>query len=68
MNVEDLSFEPEALRVRARTSSFEAVEAVKRSLAESALFRDVQVKDPRTTPDGSVEFRLNILFGKESDE
>lgn len=68
MNVEELSFDADALRLRARTSSFEAVEAVKKSLAECPLFRDVQVKDPRTVPDGSVEFRLNILFGKGAGE
>ena len=66
MHVDELSFDAEALRLRARTASFEAVEGVKRSLAESALFRDVQVKDPRTTKDGEVEFRLIVLFGKEA--
>jgi general secretion pathway protein L len=65
INVEELSFEAEALRLRAKTSSFESVEAVKRGLAESPLFREVQLKEPRTTPDGTVEFRLNILLGKD---
>ncbi|MGH7857992.1 MAG: hypothetical protein ACREQY_11745, partial [Candidatus Binatia bacterium] len=62
----ELTFDSDALRLRARTDSFEAVEGVKRSVAGSPLFREVQVKDPRTTPDGTVEFRLNVLFGKES--
>jgi general secretion pathway protein L len=64
MNLDELAFDAEGLRVRGRTSSFEAVEGIKRSLAESRLFREVQVKDPRTTPDGNVEFRLVLLFGR----
>lgn len=68
MNVEELTLDTEALRLRGKTSSFEAVEAVKRSLSESPLYKEVQVKDPRTTPDGAVEFRLNLLFGKSIEE
>ncbi|MEA2624505.1 MAG: ral secretion pathway protein [Candidatus Binatota bacterium] len=60
--IDEMTLDPEALRLRGKTASFEAVEAAKKSLAEYPLFRNVQVKDPRTTPDGSVEFRLNIPF------
>jgi hypothetical protein len=56
------------VHLRAKTSSFEAVETVRKKLAESPLFGDVQVKEPRSMPDGSVEFRLNLLFPKGAAE
>jgi len=64
MNVDELTIDADGVHVRAKTSSFEAVETVRRKIAESPLFGDVQVKDPRTTPDGSVEFRMNIQLAK----
>ena len=64
MNVDELTIDADGVHLRAKTSSFEAVETVRGKLAESPLFGDVQVKDPRTTPDGSVEFRMNLLFPK----
>ncbi|MGH7803403.1 MAG: hypothetical protein ACREQJ_03585, partial [Candidatus Binatia bacterium] len=66
MNVEEISFDGPTMLLRAKTPSFEAVETIKKALLESQIFRDVQVKDPRTTPDGSVEFRLTITLGSET--
>ncbi len=66
MNVEELTFDGPTMLLRAKTPSFEAVETIKKALLESQIFRDVQVKDPRTTPDGSVEFRLTITLGSAS--
>jgi Tfp pilus assembly protein PilN len=63
MFVDELSFDGPTILLRAKTSSFEAVETVKKNLAASELFRDVQVRDPRTTADGTVEFRLTITLG-----
>ena len=63
MFVDELSFDGPTILLRAKTSSFEAVETVKKNLAASELFRDVQVRDPRTTADGTVEFRLTIALG-----
>jgi hypothetical protein len=64
MNVDELTIDPDGVHLRAKTSSFEAVETVRQKVAESPLFAEVQVKDPRKTPDGSVEFRMNLTFAK----
>jgi general secretion pathway protein L len=64
LNVDELAIDADGVHLRAKTSSFDAVEKIRRKVAEAPLFADVQVKDPRTTPDGSVEFRLNLSFPK----
>jgi general secretion pathway protein L len=64
MNVDELTIDADGVHLRAKTSSFDAVETVRSKLAESPLFGDVQYKDPRKTPDGSVEFRMNLQFAK----
>ncbi len=64
LNVDELAVDADGVHLRAKTSSFEAVETIRRKIAESPLFADVQVKEPRTTPDGSVEFRMNLSFPK----
>jgi general secretion pathway protein L len=66
LNVDELTVDPDGLHLRAKTSSFDAVETIRTKIAESPLFREVQVKDPRTTPDGNVDFRMNLLFAKAS--
>lgn len=68
MNVDELSVDPDGVHLRAKTSSFDAVEKIRRSIAESPLFGDVQVKDPRTAPDGNVDFRMNLRFAGSGGE
>jgi len=67
MNVDELAIDVDGVHLRAKTSSFEAVETIRKKIAESPLFGEVQVKDPRTTADGKVEFRMNLLLGKGSE-
>lgn len=67
MNVDDLAIDVDGVHLRAKTSSFEAVETIRKKIAESPLFGEVQVKEPRTTADGKVEFRMNLLLGKGSE-
>ena len=66
LDVDELSMDGEAIRIRGTTDSFEAAETVRKTA--SALFpgRDAQLKDVQTSPDGAgVDFRLIILFGAE---
>ena len=64
LNVDELTIDADGAHLRAKTSSYEAVETIRKKLSESTAFADAQVKDPRSTPDGSVEFRLNLPFSK----
>ena len=67
MNVDELSVDPDGVHLRGKTSSFEAVESVRKKIAESPLFAEVQVKDPRAAADGTVDFRMNLVFAKSAD-
>jgi general secretion pathway protein L len=67
LNVDELAIDADGVHLRAKTSSFDAVEKIRRKIAESPLFADAQVKEPRTTPDGSVEFRVNLSFPKGAE-
>ncbi|HSD09871.1 MAG TPA: type II secretion system protein GspL [Candidatus Binatia bacterium] len=67
INVDELAIDPDGVHLRAKTASFEAVETIRKKIAESPLFGEVQVKEPRTTTDGKVEFRMNLLFGKGAE-
>lgn len=67
MNVDELAVDPDGVHLRGKTSSFEGVETVRKKVAESPLFDEVQVKDPRATADGNVEFRMNLLFPKAGE-
>jgi general secretion pathway protein L len=67
MNVDELSIDAEGVHLRGKTASFEAVETIRKKIAESPLFGEVQVKEPRTTTDGKVEFRMNLLPGKGAE-
>lgn len=62
MNVDELVVDPDGVHLRAKARSFDAVEKIRKKIAGSPLFGDVQVKDPRTAPDGNVDFRMNLLF------
>ena len=68
MNVDELGVDPDGVHLRGKTTSFEAVEVVRKKIAESPLLSEVQVKDPRSTPDGSVEFRMNLLYLKPAGD
>jgi general secretion pathway protein L len=65
--VDELAIDPDGVHLRAKTASFEAVETIRKKITGSPLFSEVQVKEPRTTPDGKVEFRMNLLFGKGAE-
>ncbi|MBI2962521.1 MAG: pilus assembly protein PilM [Deltaproteobacteria bacterium] len=67
LNVDELAVDPDGVHLRGKTSSFEAVETIRKKVAESPRFHEVQVKDPRATPDGKVEFRMNLLFRKAAE-
>jgi len=65
LDVDEYVMEPEAVRVKAKTASFEAADTIKQQLINTHYFADVQVKDVKSSPDGKVDFRLVLALGKE---
>jgi general secretion pathway protein L len=65
LDVDEYIMEPEAVRIKAKTASFEAADTIKQQLINTHYFGDVQVKDVKSTPDGKVDFRLVLTLSKE---
>jgi len=65
IDTDEYIMEPEAVRIKAKTDSFEAVDSIKQQLLNTHAFGDVQVKDVKTAPDGKVDFRLLLALNKE---
>ena len=62
---EEYNMDPDAVRLRANTDTFESVDAIKQELMNTGYFSDVQVKDAKAGKDGNgVDFRLNMVLSK----
>lgn len=69
IDTDDYTMDPDAVRIRGRTESFESVDALKKQLATLPYFRDIQVKDSKAASDGKgVEFRLILTLNKPGQE
>ncbi len=56
--IDEYVMEPDGLRIRAKTDSFESVDAIKQHVADAHYFGDVQVKDVKSNAEGKAEFRM----------
>jgi general secretion pathway protein L len=65
VDVDEYIMEPESVRIKAKTASFEAADTIKQQLINTHYFGDVQVKDVKSMPDGKVDFRLVLTLSKE---
>jgi general secretion pathway protein L len=66
VDTEEYSMDPDSVRVRANTDTFESVDAIKQKLMDIGLFRDVQVKDAKAGKDGKgVDFRMTLFLNKD---
>jgi len=65
LDVDEYIMEPDAVRIKAKTGSFEAADTIKQQLINTHYFADVQVKDVKSATDGKVDFRLVLTLGKE---
>lgn len=65
LDVDEYIMEPEAVRIKAKTASFEGADTIKQQLINTHYFGDVQVKDVKSMPDGKVDFRLVLTLNKE---
>jgi general secretion pathway protein L len=66
IDTDEYIMDPEAVRMKARTDSFETVDTIKQQLLNTHYFGDVQVKEVKTAQDGKVDFRLVLALNKDS--
>jgi hypothetical protein len=65
VDTDEYIMDPEAVRIKAKTDSFEAVDTIKQQLINTHYFGDVQVKEVKAAQDGKVDFRLVLALNKE---
>lgn len=65
VDTDEYIMDTEVVRIKAKTTSFEAVDTIKQQLLNTHYFADVQVKDVKTAPDGRVDFRLLLALSKD---
>jgi general secretion pathway protein L len=66
LDVDQYLMDPESIRIKASTDSFESADSIKRRIDQTGYFGDVQVKDVKASADGaSVSFRLTLFFSKD---
>jgi hypothetical protein len=65
IDCDEYTQDPDAVRIRANTDTFESVDAIKQALLATNYFSEVEVKDVKTAKDGgAVDFRLRLALGK----
>ena len=64
VDTDEYVMDPESVRIKARTDSFEAADTIKQQLLNTHYFADVQVKDVKAAPDGKGDFRLALALSQ----
>ncbi|MFA5515563.1 MAG: PilN domain-containing protein, partial [Desulfuromonadales bacterium] len=63
VDIRDLSYTPDSVRLEGVTTSFDAINQIARSLESSPLFAEAQIADAKMSLDNTrVDFRLNLLY------
>ena len=65
IDIDEYVMDPEGVRIKAKTDSFETADAVKQGLLNTRYFGDVQVKDVKAAQDGRVDFRILLSLSKD---
>jgi general secretion pathway protein L len=66
IDCEEYTMDPDAVRVRCNTDTFEAVDTIKEEMLKTGYFSDVEVKDAKQAPKGSgVDFRMALKLNKD---
>lgn len=66
VDVRELSYEAEAVRLEGHTTSFDAINQLAKALEQSPLFKEARIADAKTSIDGKrVDFRLHLSFAQE---
>lgn len=69
VDVDEYAMDPDSIRVRGRTGSYDNVDTLKKAFENLPYFREVQAKDTKSASDGKgVEFRLILTLNKPGQE
>ena len=66
IDCEEYTMDPDEVRVRCNTETYDSVDTIKEELAKTGYFSDVVVKDAKTDQKGSgVDFRMALKLNKD---
>jgi general secretion pathway protein L len=66
IDCEEYTMDPDAVRVRCNTETYDAVDTIKEELLKTGYFSEVEVKDAKTGKDGKgVDFRMTLKLNKD---
>ena len=66
IDCEEYTMDPDAVRVRCNTETFEAVDTIKEELLKTGYFSEVEVKDAKQSTKGTgVDFRMTLKLNKD---
>jgi len=69
VDVDEYVMDPDSIRVRGRTQSYDNVDTLKKAFESLPYFREVQAKDVKSASDGKgVDFRLILTLNKPGQE
>ncbi|MGH7788534.1 MAG: type II secretion system protein GspL [Candidatus Binatia bacterium] len=66
IDCEEYAMDPDAVRIRCNTDTYDSVETIKEGLLKTGYFSDVEVKDAKAAKDGKgVDFRMSLKLNKD---
>ncbi len=66
IDCEEYTMDPDSVRVRCNTETYDSVDTIKEELVKTGYFSDVEVKDAKTDAKGSgVDFRMQLKLNKD---
>lgn len=64
IDCEEYAMDPDAVRLRCNTETYESVDTIKEGLVRTGYFSDVEVKDAKVNKSGGIDFRMNLKLNK----
>lgn len=65
IDCEEWTMDPDSVRLRCNTETYDSVDAIKAGLLKTGVFSDVEVKDAKTDPKGGIDFRMTLKLNKD---
>jgi general secretion pathway protein L len=65
IDCEEYSMDPNEVRVRCNTETYDSVDTIKEELLKTGYFSEVEVKDAKTGKSGGVDFRITLKLNKD---
>jgi general secretion pathway protein L len=67
IDCEDYAMDPNEVRLRCNTDTYESVDQIRDGLLKTGFFSDVEVKDAKNSPKGGgIDFRIVMRLNKEA--